>query len=109
MSVTRSESNNSAHKASLRSALAPIDPKSMATCPACRRSLALADRNGRHVASEVHYPHRDDSGVLACSPPARAEMRKLTVDGGVEPGSPGRAPRMDRTAASFVARKVTLY
>ena len=41
-------------------------------CPACGRSLALADRNGRHVASEAHYPHLDADGTLICSPPARA-------------------------------------
>lgn len=41
-------------------------------CPACRRSLALADRNGRHVASEAHYPHLDAAGRMVCSPPARA-------------------------------------
>jgi hypothetical protein len=50
------------------------------TCPACRRSLALADRNGRHVASEAHYPHHDASGTMICSPPARGESVPLTGD-----------------------------
>jgi hypothetical protein len=39
------------------------------TCPVCRRSLGLADRNGRHVASEAHYPRHDAAGVAVCSPP----------------------------------------
>lgn len=77
----------------------------MAICPACRHSLALADRNGRHVASEAHYPHRDENGAMSCSPPTRAELGNLTVDGGVQPGSPGRTlARLD----SSVARKVLL-
>jgi hypothetical protein len=64
----------------------------IATCPVCGRCLALGDRNGRHVASEAHYPRRDASGAMTCSPPGRAERRHLTVDMGGEPRSPGRAP-----------------
>ena len=52
----------------------------MVTCPVCRRSLALADRNGRHVASEAHFPHRDPSGVMTCSPLTLTELGSLTVD-----------------------------
>jgi len=48
------------------------------TCPVCRRSLALADRNGRHVASEAHYPHPDASGTMICSPPTRADRGSET-------------------------------
>jgi hypothetical protein len=64
----------------------------IATCPVCRRSLALADRNGRHVASEAHYPHPDASGTMVCSPLTPAEWRKLTVDVDGEPRSPGGSP-----------------
>lgn len=44
----------------------------IATCPVCRRSLALGDRSGRHVASEAHYPRVDASGAKVCSPPTGA-------------------------------------
>jgi hypothetical protein len=64
----------------------------IAMCPVCGRCLALADRNGRHVASEAHYPRWDASGTVICSPPTRAERGDLTVDVGTEPRSPGRAP-----------------
>jgi len=69
----------------------------IATCPVCRRSLALADRNGRHVASEAHYPHLDASGTMVCSPLTLAERGSLTVDVGanaarrVERGSSPRS------------------
>ena len=62
----------------------------IATCPVCRRSLALADRNGRHVASEAHYPHPDASGTMICTPLTRAEWGNLTIDVDDEPRSPGR-------------------
>jgi hypothetical protein len=39
----------------------------MATCPACGRSLGLADRNGLHVADEAHYPRRDEGGAMDCA------------------------------------------
>ncbi len=52
-------------------------------CPACRRSLALADRNGRHVASEAHYPHLDAAGRMVCSPPARAVAARPQPAGAV--------------------------
>jgi hypothetical protein len=39
----------------------------MATCPACGRSLGLADRNGLHVADEAHYPRRDEGGAMDCT------------------------------------------
>ncbi len=61
------------------------------TCPVCRRSLALADRSGRHVASEAHYPHLDATGTMSCSPPARAEWGALSGDvngGSRSPGGP---------------------
>lgn len=62
------------------------------TCPVCRRPLALADRNGRHVASEAHYPHADPSGRMVCSPLTLGELGRLTVDGGgASGGSPGKA------------------
>jgi hypothetical protein len=51
------------------------------TCPVCRRSLALADRSGRHVASEAHYPHADANGTMICSPLTPAEWGNLTIDG----------------------------
>jgi len=62
------------------------------TCPVCARSLALADRSGRHVASEAHYPHLDATGTMRCSPPARAEWGALTGDVDGEPRSPGGPP-----------------
>jgi hypothetical protein len=62
------------------------------TCPVCRRSLALADRSGRHVASEAHYPHHSASGTMICSPPTREELSTLTGGADGEPRSPGRAP-----------------
>jgi hypothetical protein len=62
------------------------------TCPVCCRSLALADRSGRHVASEAHYPHADASGTMICSPLTRAEWGNLTVDGGYGTRSPGGTP-----------------
>jgi hypothetical protein len=62
------------------------------TCPVCRRSLALADRNGRHVASEAHYPHPDASGTMVCSPLTRLEWGNLTADVGGGPRSPGDPP-----------------
>ncbi|MFL5262708.1 MAG: hypothetical protein ACJ79L_09965, partial [Anaeromyxobacteraceae bacterium] len=58
------------------------------TCPVCRAALALGDRNGRHVASEAHFPHADAEGTMRCSPLTRGEWLKLTVDGG-GPRSPG--------------------
>lgn len=64
----------------------------IATCPVCRRSLALADRNGRHVASEAHYPHPDASGTMVCSPLTRGEWGELTADVDGRPRSPGGAP-----------------
>ncbi|MFL5246597.1 MAG: hypothetical protein ACJ79M_00590 [Myxococcales bacterium] len=70
------------------------------TCPVCRGALALGDRNGRHVASEVHYPHADAGGTMRCSPLTRAEWRELTIDaaglrsaGGGPPSSAGRRSR----------------
>ena len=72
----------------------------IATCPVCRRSLALADRNGRHVASEAHYPRRDEKGAMICSPPTSADRGNLTIDVGAEPGSRGRAPRRIASAAT---------
>ena len=62
----------------------------MVTCPACRRSLALADSNGRHVASEAHYPHLDASGTLVCSLPARTVSR-------AGPGAARAASQRERT------------
>jgi hypothetical protein len=77
----------------------------IAMCPACGRSLALADRNGRHVASEAHYPHRDASGTVICSPPGLTGRCALTVDVDCEPRSPGRAPlRVVHVAAHRVTR-----
>jgi hypothetical protein len=64
----------------------------IATCPVCRRSLGLADRNGRHVASEAHYPHPDASGTMVCSALARAERGNLTVEVDGELGSPVENP-----------------
>jgi hypothetical protein len=61
------------------------------TCPVCRRYLALADRNGRHVASEAHYPHADACGTMVCSPPTLEELGRLTVDAGSASNSPGKA------------------
>jgi hypothetical protein len=58
------------------------------TCPVCRGFLALGDRNGRHVASEAHYPHPDAGGTMVCLPLTRAEWGHLTVDEG-ESRSPG--------------------
>lgn len=49
----------------------------IATCPVCRRSLALGDRSGRHVASEAHYPHVGASGAMACSPPTGEVQRSV--------------------------------
>ena len=62
------------------------------TCPVCRRSLALADRNGRHVASEAHYPHPDASGTMICSSPTRADRGTLRGGADGEPRSPDSAP-----------------
>jgi hypothetical protein len=61
-------------------------------CPVCRRSLALADCSGRHVASEAHYPHLAANGIWVCSPSTRAQQGHLTVDPGREPRAPGEAP-----------------
>ncbi len=71
------------------------------TCPVCRRSLALADRNGRHVASEAHYPHPDARGTMVCSPLTGADWCQLTVDLDREPRSPGGAGAIE------LVRKVT--
>ena len=76
----------------------------IAMCPVCGRCLALADRNGRHVASEAHYPRRDASGMMICSPLTRAKRGELTVDVD-ERRSPGRAPRRLVTPS---VRKVVL-
>jgi hypothetical protein len=62
------------------------------TCPVCRRSLALADCSGRHVASEAHYPHLAANGIWVCSPPAFAQQGHPTVDPVRAPRSPGGAP-----------------
>jgi hypothetical protein len=61
-------------------------------CSVCGRCLALADRNGRHVASEAHYPRQDASGMMICSPPTRAGLGELTLDVDGR-GSPGPTPR----------------
>jgi uncharacterized protein YbaR (Trm112 family) len=60
------------------------------TCPVCRRFLSLGDRNGRHVASEAHYPHPGAGGMMVCSPLTPGEWGHLTVDDG-DTRSPGRA------------------
>ena len=31
----------------------------------------VGGRNGRHVASEAHYPHPDATGTMVCSPLTR--------------------------------------
>jgi hypothetical protein len=62
-----------------------------ATCRVCRRSISLADRNGRHVASEAHYPHRDASGTMTCTPLTHVDRAPLTVDV-VEPSPRVRVP-----------------
>jgi uncharacterized protein YbaR (Trm112 family) len=59
------------------------------TCPVCRRFLSLADRNGRHVASEAHYPRPGAGGTMVCSPLTPAEWGHLTIDAG-DTRSPGR-------------------
>ncbi len=64
----------------------------IATCPVCRRALALADRNGRHVASEAHYPHRDATGTMVCSPPSRAEGGLSRAGWMAKPARPGEHP-----------------
>jgi hypothetical protein len=67
------------------------------TCPVCAGFLALGDRNGRHVASAAHYPHRDAGGTMVCLPLGRAEWGHLTVDDG-QSRSPG-GPRLTLVAA----------
>jgi len=64
----------------------------IATCPVCHRSLALADRNGQHVASEVHYPHADASGTMVCSPLNPGEWGELNAGVDGRPRSPGGPP-----------------
>ena len=49
-------------------------------CPVCSGALALGDRNGRHVASEAHFPHADAGGTMRCSPLTRGEWLQLTID-----------------------------
>jgi hypothetical protein len=54
----------------------------MSICPACGRSLGLADRNGLHVADEAHYPHRDESGAMRCTWLSRPSERSASLAGG---------------------------
>jgi hypothetical protein len=65
------------------------------TCPVCRGALALGDRNGRHVASEAHFPHPDAGGTMRCSPPTRGDWLALSVDAGGLRRTGGGSPDRD--------------